>query len=345
MGRVRGQQRRAQGRRRRSGRCDLRATPGPRSCSCSRTTTTSRRRSRTSPTKYTANKIHYADTPAAVAGFQHLQEAFDKGWWQKDFGSRQVRRRPEHAGGRRDRAVPDAELRRSAPWPDEPPRHHQRHRLLRPAGRRRRRRTARPSGCPRPPTSRRPPARATSTRPRTSWRSSHRSTAPTSMTASSHRQAHTSSRAHAAPTVLCRASSTSRPTSTRNNASGPRVPVAGQGPEPGADHGRGRLGPHVRGGRRRPVRPGRREAGQAAQPAGLVSRRPSERSDERSGVGRAGRPPRARHDAAATEAGPGRSCPAARSSAGRIRTASTCPRPSSSVSSSWCRPCSRSGSA
>jgi raffinose/stachyose/melibiose transport system substrate-binding protein len=36
---------------------------------------------------YTANKAHYADTPAAQAGFAHLQEAFDKGWWQKDFGA------------------------------------------------------------------------------------------------------------------------------------------------------------------------------------------------------------------------------------------------------------------
>jgi raffinose/stachyose/melibiose transport system substrate-binding protein len=37
--------------------------------------------------KYTENKAHYADTPAAQAGFQHLQEGFDKGWYQKDFGA------------------------------------------------------------------------------------------------------------------------------------------------------------------------------------------------------------------------------------------------------------------
>ncbi len=36
---------------------------------------------------YTGNKIKYATTPAALAGFQHLQEGFDKGWYQKDFGS------------------------------------------------------------------------------------------------------------------------------------------------------------------------------------------------------------------------------------------------------------------
>jgi raffinose/stachyose/melibiose transport system substrate-binding protein len=38
-------------------------------------------------TKYTANEAHYSDTPAALAGFQHLQEGFEKGWWQEDFGS------------------------------------------------------------------------------------------------------------------------------------------------------------------------------------------------------------------------------------------------------------------
>ena len=38
-------------------------------------------------TDYTNNKIKYADTPAALAGFQHLQEGFDKGWYEKDFGS------------------------------------------------------------------------------------------------------------------------------------------------------------------------------------------------------------------------------------------------------------------
>ena len=37
--------------------------------------------------KYTNNQSHYADTPAAAAGFKHLQEGYDKGWWQKDFGA------------------------------------------------------------------------------------------------------------------------------------------------------------------------------------------------------------------------------------------------------------------
>jgi raffinose/stachyose/melibiose transport system substrate-binding protein len=37
--------------------------------------------------KYTANEAHYADTPAAMVGFQHLQEAFDKDWWQEDYAA------------------------------------------------------------------------------------------------------------------------------------------------------------------------------------------------------------------------------------------------------------------
>ena len=37
--------------------------------------------------KYTANQAHYSDTPAASKGFERLQEGFEKGWWQKDFGA------------------------------------------------------------------------------------------------------------------------------------------------------------------------------------------------------------------------------------------------------------------
>jgi raffinose/stachyose/melibiose transport system substrate-binding protein len=36
---------------------------------------------------YTANKAKYATTPAAMAGFADLKEAFDKGWYQKDFAT------------------------------------------------------------------------------------------------------------------------------------------------------------------------------------------------------------------------------------------------------------------
>lgn len=34
--------------------------------------------------KYTANKIDITTDPAALAGFQHLQQGHDLGWWQKD---------------------------------------------------------------------------------------------------------------------------------------------------------------------------------------------------------------------------------------------------------------------
>jgi raffinose/stachyose/melibiose transport system substrate-binding protein len=37
--------------------------------------------------QYTSNQIKYATTPAALAGFEHLQEAFEKGWYQEDFGA------------------------------------------------------------------------------------------------------------------------------------------------------------------------------------------------------------------------------------------------------------------
>src|SRR4029079_6407098 len=37
--------------------------------------------------KYTKNEAHFSDTPAAAKGFARLEEAFKKGWWQKDFGS------------------------------------------------------------------------------------------------------------------------------------------------------------------------------------------------------------------------------------------------------------------
>ena len=37
--------------------------------------------------KFTANQAHFSDTPSALAGFQRLQEAFDKGWYNEDAGA------------------------------------------------------------------------------------------------------------------------------------------------------------------------------------------------------------------------------------------------------------------
>ena len=37
--------------------------------------------------QYTANEAHYADTPAALRSFERLQEAYESGWWNEDYGS------------------------------------------------------------------------------------------------------------------------------------------------------------------------------------------------------------------------------------------------------------------
>lgn len=37
--------------------------------------------------EYTANEAKYATTPAAVVGFEHLQEGFEKEWYQQDFAT------------------------------------------------------------------------------------------------------------------------------------------------------------------------------------------------------------------------------------------------------------------
>ncbi len=37
--------------------------------------------------QYTANKIKYATTPAAIKGFEHLKEGYDKGWYQSGFAT------------------------------------------------------------------------------------------------------------------------------------------------------------------------------------------------------------------------------------------------------------------
>ncbi len=36
---------------------------------------------------YTANEAKYATTPAAMAGFQYLQQGFEEGWWQPDYAT------------------------------------------------------------------------------------------------------------------------------------------------------------------------------------------------------------------------------------------------------------------
>jgi raffinose/stachyose/melibiose transport system substrate-binding protein len=36
---------------------------------------------------YTANVAKYSNTPAAMAGFAHLAEGYEKGWWQQDYAT------------------------------------------------------------------------------------------------------------------------------------------------------------------------------------------------------------------------------------------------------------------
>ena len=85
-------------------------TPGPLSCSCWPTTTTSRPQDPDWAEKYTNNQAKYVDQPA-LAGFEHLQEGFEKGWYQENFGSTTFDDGLNPAGDRRDRPLPDAHLR------------------------------------------------------------------------------------------------------------------------------------------------------------------------------------------------------------------------------------------
>ena len=38
---------------------------------------------------YTANEVDYATTPAALAGFEHMQQAYELGWFQQDYATEQ----------------------------------------------------------------------------------------------------------------------------------------------------------------------------------------------------------------------------------------------------------------
>ena len=61
--------------------------------------------------QYTNNQAKYATTPAALAGFQHLQEGIEKGWWQPDFARRYFDDGHELLATGEMRALPDADLR------------------------------------------------------------------------------------------------------------------------------------------------------------------------------------------------------------------------------------------
>ena len=87
LGGVRRQQRRAAWRPGSPRSAPRSARRGRPSCSSSPTTTTSPRRRPDFAEQYTANEAHYADTPAALRSFERLQEAYESGWWNEDYGS------------------------------------------------------------------------------------------------------------------------------------------------------------------------------------------------------------------------------------------------------------------
>ena len=69
--------------------------------------------------EYTNNEAKYVDQPA-LAGFEHLQEVFEKELLQRGLRVRAVCRRREHGRHGRRRAVPDAHVRRGPAHDDEP---------------------------------------------------------------------------------------------------------------------------------------------------------------------------------------------------------------------------------
>jgi raffinose/stachyose/melibiose transport system substrate-binding protein len=81
---------------------------------------------------YTANKAKYATTPAAVRGFEHLQQGFEAGWWNEDFGAASYEDGLRMIATGEAAHYPNADLRRRRD-PAELSREPQRRRLLRPA--------------------------------------------------------------------------------------------------------------------------------------------------------------------------------------------------------------------
>ena len=90
--------------------------------------------------QYTAGKAKYATTPAALAGFKHMQEVKDAGYFNKDFASASLNDGLKAVATGTAAQYPQlaARLRHRPGGPGQ----EQRRRVLRPAGFRRRRRTA-----------------------------------------------------------------------------------------------------------------------------------------------------------------------------------------------------------
>ena len=110
LGRVHGQQREDQGRRHRAGHPDLRRRPGRRSCSCSATSTTCSPTTRTGPRSSRPTRP-IRRHPGRSAGFEHLQQVSEAGFFNEDFAVRDLRDGAQKLADGRGRALPDADLR------------------------------------------------------------------------------------------------------------------------------------------------------------------------------------------------------------------------------------------
>ena len=84
---------------------------------------------------YTAGKAKYAETPAAVKGFQYGEDVFKAGYLNEDFAVATFEEARRQGRNRRGRSLPDAELR-GLDDPAPQPRERRRCRLLRHSGRR-----------------------------------------------------------------------------------------------------------------------------------------------------------------------------------------------------------------
>ncbi len=218
--------------------------------------------------QYTANEAHYADTPAALRSFERLQEAYDSGWWNEDYGSATY----EDAL----RMLVDGEIAQypmltfalseiASLYPD----------AIENIG------------------FFAQPGETAETNGMTLWMPAGMYIADTTehedvaraflafIASVEGTEAQTAAAAPCGPYLSRRRHAARRRAAgrarhagvhrRRQRRPGARVPLAAQGPQPRADHRRGRLRAAQRRGCRRPLRRGRREAGPATRPAGLVT--------------------------------------------------------------------------
>ena len=218
--------------------------------------------------QYTANEAHYSDTPAALAGFKRLQEAFEKEWWQEDFGADKFEDGLEMLATGEIAHYPMLTFARRHDR-GELPRPARGRRLLRPAGRRRRE-------------ERRDDLDARGHLHPQDQLEHRRGQAVPRLHRVRRGDRGDDCRRRAVGSVHDQGfvAAGRRPRGDQGHpglhrrgpvAPGARVPLPDQGSRARADHGGGRFRSQHRRGGRRAVRPGRREAGRTAGTSRLVS--------------------------------------------------------------------------